>query len=226
MYKLFPKLFILIIIISFFSCKEDSVLPPIDMGYDYFPYTSGQWISYNVDSIYYDDFTGTVDTFNFQIKEYIESTFMDNEGRPTERIEKYYRPNDTTSWVLANVLYSTLTDSRAEKVVENIKYIKLAFPANIDKTWDGNAFNTLDEEIYSYEDVDIPYSINGMNFDFSLTVIQEDFVSLISEDYAIEVYAKEVGMIYKEVTHIIKDPATGKIRSGVDYKYSIISYGK
>jgi len=65
-----------------------------------------------------------------------------------------------------------------------------------------------------------------MNFDFSLTVMQENFVSLISEDYAVEVYAKNVGMIYKEVTHIIKDPATSKIKSGVDYKYSIISYGK
>ncbi|MCF8296322.1 MAG: hypothetical protein K9J13_02155 [Saprospiraceae bacterium] len=226
MLKTILKILVLIFLIFNISCKKDSSLPPVDMGYDYFPTTIGQWIIYDVDSIDFNEFQGTVDTFIFQIKEVIESSFIDNEGRQAERIERYYRLNDTIPWVLSDVYTSTRTNMRAERFEENISYIKMAFPIKLGSVWDCNATNTLDAEECSYEDIHTPYSESGITFDSTVAIVQDEFITLISEDFSKEIYAKHIGLIHKENVHITLNPLTGEITSGVNYKYSINSYGK
>src|SRR4030067_3558016 len=77
-----------LITVLIISCKKDVSVNP-DLGYEYFPATVGKYVVYDVDSIVYNDFTGTTDTFKYQIKETIESIFLDNSNRQTLRIERY-----------------------------------------------------------------------------------------------------------------------------------------
>ena len=60
------------------SCKDETVLEPEAQFNNYFPAVKGNYIVYDCDSVVYDDFTNTVDTLKFKIKEYYETEFTDN----------------------------------------------------------------------------------------------------------------------------------------------------
>lgn len=206
------------------SCKKDAVENPVDVGYNYFPVNVGHWVTYQVDSTYYDDFTDSVRVYHYKIKEFVESVFLDNQNRETQRIERYKQVFDTTNWFISSVWAMNRTASTAEKTEENQRFIKLVFPVRSGRTWNGNACNTLNEQEYEFDDVDKPYSVNGLNFDSTVTVIQKIESNMIHEDYQVEVFAKNVGLVYKRYKSVDKS-TNGSITKGVDYTYTIISYG-
>jgi hypothetical protein len=212
----------------FFSSCKDKVIPPVEVGYEYFPVEVGHWIEYEVDSIVYDDFTGTIDTSHYFIKEVFESEFIDNQNRPTVRMERYFKAADTLNYNLKDIWYVNLTNSTAEKVEENYRITKLAFPINFLQSWDKNAFNVNDEIIYEYDDIHETKTINTLSFDSTITAQHYDQVTLISEDYEFEIYAKNVGMIKKKFVHLEKvwdNPSqVWVIESGVILEYKIIDY--
>jgi len=202
------------------SCKKDHIEQPVDVGYEYYPVKVGNWTIFNVDSIVYNDFTGKVDTFDYQIKEVIESDFTDNQGRKTQRLERYRRLNDTCQWIIQDVWYSNLTSTTAEKVEENVRYVKLIFPVKSNQEWNGNTYNYLDPETYTYSALYHPYDSINIHFDSTITVIHRDELNLILNDYAIEIFAKNVGLIYKKDRHLEMQP-DGTIIRGLDLTYKI-----
>ena len=203
----------------FITCRKDQSTK-IDMGYNYFPVDVGRWVIYDVDSIIHNNFTSTIDTFHFQIKEIIAGMFVDNEGRNTLRLERWKKENDTIDWRLQDVWYENLLDTKAEKVEENIRYIKLVFPVKEGKSWDGNAYNTLGTWNYTYTDVDVPLIINNNTFDSTLTVLQLDNPLLISYEHSEEQYARGVGMIYKQYTFLDYQ----NIQPGLEFTMQVSSY--
>jgi len=132
---------LVVIVLLFAACKKDKAVETVDIGYNYFPTEVGRYVVYQVDSISYDDFFTPVkiDTAHFQLKEVIESVFTDNEGRASERIERYVRYADTLPWSLRDVWYQTRSTTKAEKVEENVRFIKLTFPTQNNQKWNGNA---------------------------------------------------------------------------------------
>ena len=221
--KLILGLFLLVTV--FYSCsKDDSVETYI--GYEYFPTNVGHWIEYDVDSIVKDDFFGHSDTFQFQIREEIDSIFIDNSGAPTQRLERYKRLTASDPWTIYRVWTSNINSTTAQKVEDNFRYVKLVFPVSLFTNWDGNTFNTKDRADYEYSEVHQPISINGVNFDSSLTVIQAlDTNNLLSDVIEIEQYATNVGMIYKEQLYIEYDFVVDTPLNVSIYKEKIRSYG-
>jgi hypothetical protein len=239
-------IFIFISCFCIFSCKKEKA-EVIDMGYNYFPDQSGHYAVYDVDSFYYDDFTKHTDTFKFQLKEKIQATFLDNENRTTLRLERYvryYNPLISYSalpWLLRNVWSENLTQTTAERVEENVRYVKLVFPVQQNKTWNGNASNTNNPLDYSFLFTDLSRKIGGITFDSVLQVNQQDEVNLIAKKYYIEKYARNVGLISKQVIDVVSQPSTSltqaqlqafygtpimqRVTSGTQYTYTINSYG-
>ena len=76
------------------------------------------------------------------------------------------------------------------------------FPVAKNKTWNGNAFNILGEWLYKYTEFDKAKTIGGIAFDSTLTVIQIDDENLIEKKYYREMYAKRVGLIYKQIIDV------------------------
>lgn len=218
---------LIILLIAYYSCKRDTI-KPLDVGYGYFPTNVGHWVLYQVDSTHYDSFShGKATHFHYQIKELIQSTFLDLSNRTTQRIERY-ETMDTIPTFLKDVWVSNLTNIDAEKVEENIRYIKLVFPVTGNQTWNGNAYNTLGEQDYQYSNVNVPYTINGLSFDSTVNVIQGNDSNLVAVQNESEMYAKHVGLIYKRFRNVEKLPDTSRVDSvlgGVDYTYKIISFG-
>jgi hypothetical protein len=205
------------------SC-EDRAADPVDMGYDYYPAEVGHWVIYDVDSVVYDDFTGEVLQYNYQVKELVESVFSDGEGHESLRLERFWRQDEGDSWQIKNVWQSRRLPARLEKTEENITYVKLTFPVRRNATWDGNAFNTKASQQYRITEAHLPYQVNGHSFDSTATVLQKQLQTLISEDFQQEVFARNVGMIYKKYVKLSKE-VDGTIVAGVDYSYTISSFG-
>ncbi|HQW46074.1 MAG TPA: hypothetical protein PLZ98_03315, partial [Chitinophagaceae bacterium] len=62
-------IWLLIIMLSVFTSCKRQVIPAddVELGKDYFPLTIGHFIEYDVDSLLFNDFTKTVDTFHFEL---------------------------------------------------------------------------------------------------------------------------------------------------------------
>ncbi|MEI6817802.1 MAG: hypothetical protein WCL14_14445 [Bacteroidota bacterium] len=219
---------VLMIIITISSCTKDNSLKSNKndvSGYGYFPINVGHYVIYNVDSIVYNpNLQYQRDTFHYKLKELIESTYIDNSGNLTERIERYVWDETNFVWNINNVWTSNRKQQDAEKVEDNVRYVKLAFPVKLNSTWNGNALNSLYPEWdYSYTQVDVPAKVATLSFDSTLTVLQLADSNFVYNHYAIEQYAKNVGMIYKELKYIT-DSTIGKV--GLDLKMTIESYNK
>ena len=137
---------------------------------------------------------------------------------------RYIRLTDGDAWTIKEVWYVNKTPSTAERVEENQRFIKLAFPVNKNAKWDGNAYNTLGEQYYKYISVDETRIAGNMAFDSTVIILQMEEYTLISEDFQEEVYARNVGMIYKKYVRLTKQP-TGEVIKGIDYSYTIRAYG-
>lgn len=206
------------------SCTQQNA-EPVDMGYAYYPAEVGHWVVYDVDSVVYDDFTGETHHYQYQVKELTESIFIDQEGIERMRLERYWRRQPDDHWLVKDVWQARLLPSRLERTEENITYVKLAFPPGHNNSWNGNAYNTKDPLKYEYTSVHEPFQVEGHSFDSTLTVLQKELLTLISEDFRQEVYARNVGMVYRK--HVeLKKQVDGTIVKGVDYSYNISSFGK
>lgn len=224
---------ILFFISGIYSCKKDSETTPPDLGYEYFPDDVGKYIIYEVDSIGYDDFLPSPpDTTRYLLKEFVESIFIDNSGRPTMRIERYKKmynpsvPYDSLPWILSDIWTANRTATTSEKVEENIRYIKLVFPVAKGKEWNGNVFNTLGQKEYEMTSIDKPATIGGLLFDSVITVtqyLQKTFIDTIIEE---EKFAKHIGLIYKKQDSIYTGGTNPVKRIGRRFTQKIISYGK
>ncbi|MEM7105463.1 MAG: hypothetical protein AAF502_20165 [Bacteroidota bacterium] len=218
MRRLFPFLLVLVSSLMFWftSCEEVTTQLDIDFGYEYFPQETGKFIIYEADSVIYDQSGNStvIDTISFQVLERFMESFEDNSGQTVYRIERYERPTENDSWRPKDVWTSQINDLKAERVEENLRFIKLIFPAGPETDpWNGNVF--LDETtvipiagesvvvfknwLYEYVSKDEPYDINGMSFDSTLNVLQANEENLIELRYSQEIYAKGVGLIYKEM---------------------------
>lgn len=213
--------------VAFVACtkeKESNVFT----GYSYYPANIGHELIYDVDSIVKSDVTGIVDSFQFQIREVVESEFKDNEGRPTLRLERYKRLTPADPWIIYRVWTANVSLKNVERKEENITYIKLVFPPSLNLKWNGNIKNTLGEQIYRVTSVNAPDNINGLNFDSTLTVVQNDFDDCITPKYFfVEKFATGAGMYYKENFYGVYSQQPGqfcKLISFNHYTEKLISY--
>lgn len=233
--KLSAKIFFLFILaINIVSCTEEVQTLPY-MGYDYFPDTTGHYVIYRVDSIWTDDAFNRKDTFIFKLKERIESKFLDNENRMSQRLERF-KTDTNLDFVfndISDVWYATLTAARAEKIEENVRYVKLIFPVENDKTWNGNAFNTEEDfgTEYKFLKVHEPFTdtLTGFHFDSTVTVLQIDWQPLFDyRIHVVEVYAKNIGLVYKYYYKVSRQNVGSPPEDeyyGAEYKYHYLEDG-
>ncbi len=234
--------------IGFYACNPsvpEDIYYPL---YKYYPIKIGSSITYEVDSINYNEIIPN-DTSYWLVKETLADTFYDLNNNRNYIIERYQKKTDTAEWQLANIWHVLMVDGQIQKVENNLRFIKMTTPVSENSEWDGNIYlgglddipvaqdcNNLsfyEDWNYSYTNVDEPYSINGFDFDESVTVIQEGDSNLIWFDYAREVYGENVGLIEKEFYHFYTQdlscpdcPWTERVECGYSVKMRLIDYTK
>ncbi len=200
-------LLILTALLILASCGETEIIE-IENGYEYFPMEPGRWITYQLDSTFYDNFADTVFTNTYQLREELTDTFYDNEGNLAIGINRFILNETTNAWENDHSWYATKTDVAAERIEENLRFQKMAFPVSVGKQWNGNthidtedpAFANYADWRYEITELDAAKTIGSQSFDKTLTVLQNDYGAdnLIQRIYSTETYAKGIGLVYKE----------------------------
>ena len=212
------RLILISIVISFITasaCKKENNTTVEDFGYSYYPYQQGSFVEYEVDELIYDDFFEPVkiDTLHYFVREVLDSNFEDNTNRPSVRISRYRREQDTSIWQLTDVWYATKTAKRLEVVEENQRIIKLAFPLRLGNTWDGNALNINNSTNFRVTKLDQQEAINNITLGEIVEVEHYNIQNLIETRYSSERYAKGIGLVFKAFVDLDME-VSGEITSG------------
>jgi hypothetical protein len=239
------KLFIIATILMFFSCKKVEQLDVVRVS-ELYPLAVGKSFIYRLDSTQPSSFGASLVTKSFLAKDSVDGAFIDAVGKRSYRIYRYLRDTaQTKPWAFA-ATYSAHFDSTNVEFVDNsLRFIKLANPVSFNTTWKGNVLiNTvlpspyyfLDNWNYSYESIDEPFTTpQGITYDHTYTVFQEDMQTPAvfspgqynAKSYSKEVYAKGIGLVYKEFLYWIWQPTPTPARYQDDaygVKLSLISY--
>jgi len=226
--KLFSFLFLaLVATVAIYSCKkaDDDTETTIDVSNDYFPTQVGKYIIYNVDSTVWDESVCLKVGKKYQMMYIVADTFTDGMGRPSYRIDRRIRRGTEDQWKQHDVLYVTKTPTTLEWSQDNFRYIKLIFPVAENATWQGNAYiQAADTPIsymggwnYNYTGVDKPFNVGEITYDETVTVNQVDVAvndpetlpkAHASRTFGKEVYAKGLGLVYREYYHWTYDPTS------------------
>ncbi len=199
---------VLVIFIPLAACKKDEPAE-VDLGYDYFPQNIGHWIEYQVDSVRIHLVTSpnVLDTtvYSYVRREEIVEDIIDAEGRPAQRIIRYAR-DENGNWLPKDVWWQTRDNVRAERSEENLLRVKLIFPPRDGTEWDMNAGNTDEEFGLTYDDIDQPFSVNGLSFDKTVSVVNTFENNPLEIRNYRERYAKDVGVIEFEMDSLRAQP--------------------
>lgn len=213
-----------ILSLSLFSCSKETEdeLPANFEGYTYLPLEVGQERIYQIDSITYDEFTGTIDTSLYYQRELIEDQLTDLQGAINYQVAIFRRTNDSVNWRRVATELRYRGTYRYEQNLGGIVYLPLVFPPLEESRWNVNALNAQDEQIFRYQNLHQSYSTIASTYDSSITVLQRELISLIGEEIAKEVYATGLGLVYKENIDLQTDINTGDITSGTErFQYLI-----
>ena len=212
--------FVLLIIII--SCKPIAY-EETNFFYNYYPLQINQVKEFFVTNIVHNSFGK--DTTTYFLKEIITDYNINMEGDTVYRVERYWKVDSSLSYEIKDVWTSKKNLSAGYLNEENITYTKLIFPLSLNIYWNGNAFNNLGYQEYSIESLNIPFQLNNVIFDSSLTVIQNYKSNLLEFENSKEIYAIGIGLIYKEDVQVeINSGNLSNIIQGYEYYQEIINY--
>jgi len=224
----------------FNACKKETEIFRSEKIKDYYPLKIGKYITYKLDSTVYVNLSTVKEIHSYVIQDKIDASITDNLGRPSYKVRRYIRSKtDSTKWNDLGSYLVTYDSTQLEVVQDNLRFIKLKEPIATGFNWKGNSYiNTLTApELqylnywdYEYEQVRRPFTINGISYTETITVNQQNdslgspgnkkfYYEVI---FSKEVYAKSIGLIYKEFLHESWQP--GNINSPGGY-YEANSYG-
>ncbi|GJM32453.1 MAG: hypothetical protein DHS20C18_14540 [Saprospiraceae bacterium] len=205
---------ILLVLLLNNACKEE-LAPASDFGYEYYPLDIGRYWEYRQDTVIFDPDIGMVrkDSSSSFVREEIVDTLRDNTGALLYRLEHYERAADSLPWQINGVYTLGRNEQQAIRTEDNLRFIKLVFPPNIFKQWNGNA--SFDEFLevsvagesvemfkgwsYSITNSDTTLQLGDFSFDKVVKVQPSDYESFIELRSVQEYYAPEVGLVYREL---------------------------
>lgn len=220
--NIFLRLFLLTgLAVAFYTCDKTDKYES-DQPEEYMSLAPGKYILYKMDSLVYVNFNQDLITVRYQAKDVVDAPITDNQGRPSWRVIRYIRDSastDEADWKPLTTYMVTPLGKSVEVVEENQRYVKLKLPVREGYAWKGNSY--IDPESfdpgysisswdYTYEQVNSPFVFNdGTTIPHTITVNQRDEVlgnpenpyTYSIETFSKEVYAKNIGLIYKEFFH-------------------------
>ena len=220
------------IVLLWFACNTRELLPdPTRVGFDFFPLQVGDFRVYQVEEITKSVLFG-YDTARFQLKESLVDSFPGQGGDIIYLLHRSKRLTEIDTWKLDSVWTARRNQSQAVTVESNVPFIKLVFPIDENKIWDGNKLNSADNDAYEMRNLFASFDTGLEVIEETLTVIQNEKLDSIDIlDYRKEVYGLNIGLIYKTSSLLEfcdDDDCLGQklIEQGRILKQTIIEYGK
>lgn len=221
------------------GCKRDEV-SDWDLYYRYFPVEEGHWVLYQVDSIAYNKLQDTVIAYNYLVRETLGECYNDLEGHQWQKISHEVLWDSVAGWQNGAVFSQKRTRGTAERLENNLRFIRLVFPFRNYTYWKGNSYIHYDDLFncnfygdwdYRYKDLFVDQTISDKGFDSVVVVQQIADSGLVCKSLGIEMYAPGIGLIYKQVERLTtqqssSDPFCIKAEDGYILRYSILDWKK
>ncbi|KYG81219.1 hypothetical protein AWW67_07630 [Roseivirga seohaensis] len=225
-----------IVILALSSCQtgEDPIpAPDADQGKSYFFMVENKYREYNVREIRYSA-VDISDTLVYQLREEVHQSFVNSQGEESRIIHRLTRDNDTQPWVLDSVWTARIEKDRAVSIENNISIVKMVFPSQAERVWDGNIFNTKEADQFKILNFGVLTNIavnNDLETTSTMTIEQEnDEDGITFRNIRREIYADSIGLIsklYNVVKICSRQECLGeeKIESGRFYRETIYAHG-
>ena len=168
---------------------------------DYFPIEPGHYIIYDVSEERYALTTAPI-LLLYQVKETVGPLYTDVTGQPACQLLRYRRMTDAQPWQLDSLWSLRRTRTAGIRTESGRDIVKVVFPVVENTRWNANQFNASGTDEYVLRNVGRPVSVLGMTFGETATVVQQNDSTLVGQDKRTEVYARRVGLIYKEVAQL------------------------
>lgn len=223
---------LLLMIACITGCEKSDPLTTAGQVSDYYPLQTGRNITYRLDSTVYIALNTIRTTRSYIVQDRVEAETKDNLGQKAFVVRRWIRSNaDTTQWT-GNAAYMVVPLRQSIEIIDNnLRYIRMQEPLRNNFTWKGNRYiNTLtdpqlqylDDWTYTYEKTAQPYTVGTRTFSETVTVKQRDEVindpndktKLFSVSRSVEVYAKGVGLVYRDFLHETWQPPNASSASG------------
>jgi len=213
-----------------FSCKKKvEVIDDTDYQKErltelLMPLQAGKYITYRVDSTVFTNFGRTTEIHKYLVKHVVNAAITDNLERPSIRVYTYITDTAATQpWQPNGAYYITLLDDHVEVIEDNLRVVKLHTPVRASNKWKGNSYlgndpygslynfsnddAMADWDFYFDGDVQSSVTVQGNSYHDVWTVQEDDELDPItapsdygSVNFAKEMYSKNVGLVYRELT--------------------------
>lgn len=241
----FPFIFALVVLL-FTSCEKQSDPDDFTVDYldEYFPVQSDQGLVYQVDSVLFKrGISGLeIDTLSYTVETSLVDSIDLSNGLSYIWEKKYQSLNEPFN-IHYHITSRSISDNRAIVLEDNLSFISLVFPPKIQDRWNGLSLMNADSVLYTIKgesirpfkdwnqfriiETDGEYTYGDTTFKDVITVLQTDTENAIEKRYSIERFAKDYGLIYKEMwildtQNISDDPWEQKAERGFILKQSYI----
>jgi len=207
----------LLISCCLFACKKQSEALIVANIKDYCPLQVGRVFTYRLDSTRISNFVFS--TAYYLEKDSVVGSFNDAQGRTSYIFNRFVTDTlQSQPYQMVESYYITYDVNKIEYIDgANRRFIKLVNPISLYTTWNGNSY--LEDSIqikitdntsylgwvYQYTSINQPSTVWGSTYVNTCTVLQAadssgvfDPNQLSYKTYSSEVYAKGVGLIYKQ----------------------------
>jgi hypothetical protein len=223
------------LILVLLACEDKPVT--VELGTDFFPLRMGREWTYSVNKTTYSYLSAPVEE-SYELKIAVTDSTLRN-GIVTYSLVVSTRSTFNNEWQTEQSWTARISGNQAIQNESNITRVKMIFPVGANTVWDGNQYNneppfledyvtTAEQRLFKVEDFNEAKELSsGLNFTGTLTVVISNlFDPIIGQDLQKETYARNVGLIYKEVTQLVfcnQGSCTG-LQQGVSYTQTLTSY--
>ncbi len=218
------------------ACESETIEPSLtQLGLSYFPVEVGSYREYTIQDISY-GLLNEPDTQRYFLREVVADSFPGQGNELIYRLERFSRFVPDQAWQLDSVWTARVNAQRAVVVENNTPIIKLVFPFTSELVWDGNALNAKSADRYELQTTmealseEIESPIDTL-LNQSITVVQSNVSSLVSDSIFSETYVNNVGLFYKKsvkLEYCAEEDCLGQfiVDFGRDYRQTLTAYGK
>lgn len=228
LYKYLP-----VIVLTLVGCKEDEGVKTLSDA-AYFPLHTG---IYQIYSVHERKYQLQVETENvmYQLKTEVVDSFVNQQGGYTYTIHRSKRNTVHDSWEFQQVWSVRMNAANVVVSEENVPFVKMVFPAIVNRQWDGNAMNSLPDDDYVLAKAGNTYVLEtGITTGAYIQIVQEDSVDpVLFRKLRQEFYARNIGLIQREITDLIYcsdadncEVGQQVIDYGTIYVQTLIEYGQ
>jgi hypothetical protein len=229
--------FLLVLLILTACSSEDPI--NTDIGLDYFPLRTGsQWI-YQIEETVINQSVEEKSMYELRIT--LVDSIKSDLGVYSYIFNRATRTAEANPWQSIGTWSAQLSKNQLIQNESNINFVKMIFPLFSGSRWNGNQYNNLADngnlfngqgsEMYELTEFDKPMTLpTGLEFQQTSTIVQNNFVDpIVGTDQRKEVYARNVGLIFKEIIQLeyCTTPAClgqQKVDKGVIYVQTLTSY--